>query len=108
MQDYQAMKKFYLATLFMLLLHSIHTLAADELTPQAIIGRSTLKSIIEHNPHPSNTLSSQYSTTLIYQAYKKGATQRSASESNAIELEFDRNEILSAIKLVHFEPSIKN
>ena len=102
------MKKVYLAASLLLLLNSTYLLAADAQAPQATIGLSNLKSILEHNPHPINTLDPKHSATLIYPAYKKNAIQRGASEANAIELEFDKNEILSAIRLIHFEPNIKN
>lgn len=105
------MKKVYLAAPFLLLLFTTHIPTANALTSPAIIGLSNLKSILEDNPHPSNTLRSKDAISLIYcypTLKKQGALHRGEFEANAIELEFDKHEILSTIKLIRFEPSIKN
>jgi hypothetical protein len=105
------MKKVFLAATFLLLLYTGDILAADDLTSQAVIGLSNLKSILDHNPHPSITSRSGHATSLIYyySAHNKQNTlRREESQANAIELEFDEHEILSAIKLIHFDPTLKN
>lgn len=105
------MKKVYQALILLLLLDTPHIPAAETLASPAVIGLSDLKSILEYNPHPSKTLRSGRATSLIYYqlGYKKPNTLRTADfEANAIELEFNEHEILSAIKLIHFEPNTKN
>jgi hypothetical protein len=76
----------------------------------ALIGRTTLQDLLMKHPNASQVVKLPNGTSIIY-AYKNNFnalpsnTHADIRGANAIELNFDKNQILSTINLINFNES---
>ena len=102
----------FLITVFFLSSQPAQALAEEHQNTKrdeaALIGKTTLQELLMRNPNASQVVKLSNGTSVVY-AYKKTLIASKYHTqflgANAIELNFDKNQILSTINLIEFDES---